>query len=318
MDLAGPIAIEAVGGLPDRCHNRLLELGGHRAAIVRDAQDAAAAWPSRRRGRRARCGQRGRSMLDRLTANLLDLCTRSAGSAGSVQQPDTGTPSLRPSRYRPRTCGRGSAAGATMGVAGRSGRGRSDATSRAGWITGPGPVGRACSRHRTDPDRLRPGRAHRASTGDGRGETLGTFELRVDGLSVTTWSGQRGVSVLRYLLSRRRHSRPRDELLAEFWPEVAPPAARNRLQVAVSGVRRALLDVTNLYVIEYAEGGYRINRSSGRDGCQPLRGGAVESPRCRACGRRARCTCRVPGGHRVLPRRLRRRCAVRAVDAVAP
>jgi DNA-binding SARP family transcriptional activator len=29
--------------------------------------------------------------------------------------------------------------------------------------------------------------------------------------------------------------------------------------VAVSGVRRALLEVTNLYVIEYAEGGYRIN-----------------------------------------------------------
>jgi DNA-binding SARP family transcriptional activator len=40
---------------------------------------------------------------------------------------------------------------------------------------------------------------------------------------------------------------------------VAPDTARNRLQVAVSGLRRALRDVSNLHVIEYAEGGYRIN-----------------------------------------------------------
>ena len=88
---------------------------------------------------------------------------------------------------------------------------------------------------------------------------LGPLELRFDGLGVTMRCGQRGLSVMRYLLSRRRHACPRDELLAEFWPDVAPSVARNRLQVAVSGVRRALLDVTNLHVIEYADGGYQIN-----------------------------------------------------------
>ncbi|MGH3977190.1 MAG: AfsR/SARP family transcriptional regulator, partial [Pseudonocardiaceae bacterium] len=88
---------------------------------------------------------------------------------------------------------------------------------------------------------------------------LGTFELRVDGRVVEKWAGQRGTSVLRYLLSRRRHSCSRDELLDAFWPDVATDAARNRLQVAVSGLRRALREVTNLHVIEYAEGGYRIN-----------------------------------------------------------
>lgn len=88
---------------------------------------------------------------------------------------------------------------------------------------------------------------------------LGTFELRVDGRGVSKWVGQRGTSVLRYLLSRRRHACARDELLEAFWPGVAPDAARNRLQVAVSGLRRALREVTNLHVIEYAEGGYRIN-----------------------------------------------------------
>lgn len=88
---------------------------------------------------------------------------------------------------------------------------------------------------------------------------FGTFELRLDGRAVTTWAGQRGTSVLRYLLSRERHSCSRDELLEEFWPDAGPDAARNRLQVAVSGLRRALREITNLNVITYAEGSYRIN-----------------------------------------------------------
>jgi DNA-binding SARP family transcriptional activator len=88
---------------------------------------------------------------------------------------------------------------------------------------------------------------------------FGTLRLRVDGSPVTGWAGQRGPSVLRFLLSRDGHGCSRDELLAEFWPEVSPALARNRLQVAVSGLRRTLLEVTNLQVIEYADGGYRIN-----------------------------------------------------------
>lgn len=88
---------------------------------------------------------------------------------------------------------------------------------------------------------------------------LGAFELRVDGTPVTNWKGPRGVSVLRFLFSRDRLGCSRDELLAAFWPEVAPAAARNRLQVVVSGLRRALSEATPVQVIEYADGGYRIN-----------------------------------------------------------
>jgi DNA-binding winged helix-turn-helix (wHTH) protein len=88
---------------------------------------------------------------------------------------------------------------------------------------------------------------------------FGTLQLRVDGTPVTSWVGQRGPSVLRFLLSRQGHGWARDELLAEFWPEVSPDAARNRLQVAVSGLRRTLQAATNLHMIEYADGGYRIN-----------------------------------------------------------
>jgi DNA-binding SARP family transcriptional activator len=88
---------------------------------------------------------------------------------------------------------------------------------------------------------------------------LGSLEVRVDGSPVSSWTGQRGASVLRYLLYRRRHACARDELLEEFWPDVPNAAARNRLQVAVSGLRRAFLDATALNIVEYADGGYRIN-----------------------------------------------------------
>src|SRR4029077_5416539 len=66
---------------------------------------------------------------------------------------------------------------------------------------------------------------------------LGSFEARVDGSAVASWDGRRGTSVLRYLLSRRQHACSRDELLEEYWPDVPASLARNRLQVAVSGLR---------------------------------------------------------------------------------
>jgi DNA-binding SARP family transcriptional activator len=67
------------------------------------------------------------------------------------------------------------------------------------------------------------------------------------------------VSVLRYLLARQRHACSRDQLIEEFWPDTPMPTARNRLQVAVSGLRQDLRTVTPEPVIEYANGGYRIN-----------------------------------------------------------
>ncbi len=88
---------------------------------------------------------------------------------------------------------------------------------------------------------------------------LGSFEVRVDGGAVISWPGQRGSSVLRYLLSRRQHACSRDELLEEYWPAVPSALARNRLQVAVSGLRRALREVTAINVVQYADGGYRIH-----------------------------------------------------------
>jgi DNA-binding SARP family transcriptional activator len=87
---------------------------------------------------------------------------------------------------------------------------------------------------------------------------FGDFEVRIDGRPVEEWRGQRGPSILRFLLARRRHSCARDELIEEFWSGSDSGAARNRLQVAVSGLRRSLREVTKLNVVEHVEGHYRI------------------------------------------------------------
>ena len=44
-----------------------------------------------------------------------------------------------------------------------------------------------------------------------------------------------------------------------FWPGSSPEASRNSLNVAIYGLRRTLRSVTDLPVIEYAGGAYRIH-----------------------------------------------------------
>lgn len=88
---------------------------------------------------------------------------------------------------------------------------------------------------------------------------LGGFELRIDGMLVGGMTGDLGSSVVRYLLMRPGLSCPRDELLASFWPEAEPARARNRLQAAVSSVRRRVRQATRVTVIEFSDGRYRIN-----------------------------------------------------------
>jgi hypothetical protein len=90
---------------------------------------------------------------------------------------------------------------------------------------------------------------------------LGSFELTVNGRLVTTWHGHLGPSVLKYLLAQPKRASPRDVLLDLFWPSVSPDVARNRLQVALSGVRRSLEAVTEAQLIEYRDGTYVVGHS---------------------------------------------------------
>ncbi len=88
---------------------------------------------------------------------------------------------------------------------------------------------------------------------------LGPFQVLVEDKPVTGWSGGRGRTLFQYLLANHDRPRTRDELMAVFWPESSEKAARNNLNVAVHGLRQAVRGVSNLNIIIYREGAYRIN-----------------------------------------------------------
>lgn len=89
---------------------------------------------------------------------------------------------------------------------------------------------------------------------------LGLFEFSVDGVTVTEWAGARGRSVLKYLLVHRGRPVRKETLMETFWPGADPDASRNRLNVALSSVRRSLRPVVgDMPVVLHHEGTYRLN-----------------------------------------------------------
>jgi DNA-binding SARP family transcriptional activator len=263
-DLRDPTMAGELLGLAGQSQDRLRRLAGGRIAVVHDVLDAVMAWPSGAVEDALAASRGNRSLLGRLTANLLELCSPAQRAALNVcvatgyWHPQLATQPTSASELRPWVVPLEGQWGWLRPIWASSLR-RTLSADRAGRralipVKANGPV----------PDRrpadtiLEP--AHGASRqGVVEARLFGPLRLRVDGSPVTGWAGQRGPSVLRFLLSRQSHACSRDELLAEFWPEVSPGAARNRLQVAVSGLRRTLQEVTNLHVIQYADGGYRVN-----------------------------------------------------------
>jgi DNA-binding SARP family transcriptional activator len=247
-------------GLPGRSYDRLLELAGRRVAVVHDVLDAARTCSAEVVADALGRSPTLRAALDRLTAGLLERATPGQRAALEVcvatgywhpQLATEGAPAsmlrpwvvpleldwgwLRPIWSRP----------LRRQLAAPAGH-RRHLQARPATVAPPPPCAPAAA----------PAPAARGLV---EARLLGAFQLRVDGRPVTGWPGQRGPSVLRFLLSRPRYRCSRDELLAEFWPEVAQEVARNRLQVAVSGLRRVLAEVTRTNLIEFADGGYRIN-----------------------------------------------------------
>lgn len=69
---------------------------------------------------------------------------------------------------------------------------------------------------------------------------LGAFTVLVGGAPVGSWVSRRGETVLKFLLIGGRKPVHREELMASIWPDVPYELARNRLNVAVHGLRRSL------------------------------------------------------------------------------
>ena len=245
---------------------RLLRYVGPRAAVVDDVLAVGQLWSANIVAEALDTSHGLPSFLDRLTAMLLHQLTpdqRSALEVATVTgywHPQLGTCPVAAEQLRPwlvplerqwgwlrpiwasplrRELARSTGSWQPMGAA---------RAARMAALPVPAPTGRTVPAARTA-----------AQPGLLQARLLGSLEVRVDGTVVTLWNGRRGTSVLRRLLFRRQYACSRDELLEEYWPDIPAGPARNRLQVAVSGLRRELRDVTALNVVEYADGGYRIN-----------------------------------------------------------
>jgi DNA-binding SARP family transcriptional activator len=92
---------------------------------------------------------------------------------------------------------------------------------------------------------------------------LGSFELCVDGQPVLEWRGNRGRLLLAFLLLHRARPVHRDALGGVFWPEATPDVARNRLHVALYGLRRDLRAISPHPIVIHERGGFTFH--SGAD-----------------------------------------------------
>jgi DNA-binding SARP family transcriptional activator len=252
-ELWDPAVLDERTVLPERSRHRLLDLAGDRPAVLADVLDAADMWPADVVAAALDTSRWLRVALDRLSARLLELCSAPQREALQVcvevgyWHPQLGTEPVRAAALRPWVLPLEHEWGSLRPVWARSLRRALTGRARHPRVGVPTPAAGG-GEPRTD----------RRQSGLLEARLLGDFEVRVDRAPVT-WSGQRGVSILRYLLARRRHTCPRDQLIEEFWPDTPAPAARNRLQVAISGLRHDLRTVTALPVIEYVNGAYRID-----------------------------------------------------------
>lgn len=88
---------------------------------------------------------------------------------------------------------------------------------------------------------------------------LGSFRVMLNEHVVESFNSGRGRAVFQYLIVHRDRPIPREVLMDRFWPEAAPEAARNSLNVAVHGARQAFRSLTEVPIILYKDGAYSLN-----------------------------------------------------------
>jgi DNA-binding SARP family transcriptional activator len=88
-------------------------------------------------------------------------------------------------------------------------------------------------------------------------QMLGPFRITIQDFSPKLPTS-RALSVFQYLLLHHKQDTPREVLMELFWPDAEPGAARNNLNVAIHKLRQALRKVTDLTVICFEEGAYRL------------------------------------------------------------
>jgi DNA-binding SARP family transcriptional activator len=69
---------------------------------------------------------------------------------------------------------------------------------------------------------------------------LGAFRVFQNDQPIEGWPSSKSQSLFKYLITHREHPVAKEVLMDRFWLEAAPEAARNNLNVAIHGLRRAL------------------------------------------------------------------------------
>jgi DNA-binding SARP family transcriptional activator len=88
---------------------------------------------------------------------------------------------------------------------------------------------------------------------------LGQLKVRLDEVPVDDWPSGRGRLLFKYLVTHRDPWPRREVLMDVFWPDALPAAARNSLNVAVHGLRRAFRTSTAGPVVVLEAGAYRLD-----------------------------------------------------------
>jgi DNA-binding SARP family transcriptional activator len=89
---------------------------------------------------------------------------------------------------------------------------------------------------------------------------LGQLKVRLDDVPVDGWPSGRGRSLFKYLVTHRDPWPQREVLMDTFWPDAPPAAARNSLNVAVHGLRRAFRACATGPVVVLEGGAYRLDQ----------------------------------------------------------
>lgn len=101
--------------------------------------------------------------------------------------------------------------------------------------------------------------------GNGHTPTLavycfGAFKVFLSNQLVTGWNGQKGVSILKYLVGNRERPVAKDILMDIFWPDSGAEVARRNLHQAIYGLRQTLRRTApDLQLILFENDCYRIN-----------------------------------------------------------
>lgn len=89
---------------------------------------------------------------------------------------------------------------------------------------------------------------------------LGEFRLYQDEKLVRNWANGKGKAIFKYLLLHRHQPVAREVLMEQFWPDSVPDLARNNLNVAIYGLRKALRnDYEGFSHILFQDNAYRLN-----------------------------------------------------------